>query len=403
MHKLGKGAFGSVHLARCLDSGPEGHPPSRVAIKVIPSVPGPAAANALRRELASLLALRNDRIPRVYDWNVTSGTAFVAMEHYSHGTIRDRILGEELPEEDDVWRLLEDLLVALVALHSASVLHLDVKPSNVLLDGSGGHVLADFGVSETARIGTGIVRRSKGTPGYRAPEQRNEEFSAYGARTDLWGVGATVWSFAVGTAITSAQENGPEGLELAPLRKRRPDLSNTLEWVVTSLLRAEPEERPGSAAQVLEQVREILAESGSRGAAPPAAGEPVSQAELERTLGRVLDPLTAAILEDPGLRSSLRLYPSGEALCLEGEHSYQAFLLIEGAVLVERGGEVVARVSREGELLGEVAALTGRERTASLYADGSVWACALDAPALERLVTDQPAVALRLLRSVAQR
>ena len=154
---------------------------------------------------------------------------------------------------------------------------------------------------------------------------------------------------------------------------------------------------------MLEQVHAILAESGSRGAAPPAAGEPVSQAELATTLGRVLDPLTVAVLADPGLRSSLRLYPSGEALCLEGERSYQAFLLIEGAVLVERGGQVVARVSREGELLGEIAALTGRERTATLYADGAVWACALDAPALERLVTDQPAVALRLLRSVAQR
>lgn len=404
MHKLGKGAFGSVHLARCLDAGPDGNPPERVAIKMIPSAPGPAGAEALRRELASLLALRDARIPRVYDWNVTSGTAFVAMEHYSHGTIRDHILGEALPEEEEIWRLLEDLLAALVALHSASVLHLDVKPSNVLLDGRGGHVLADFGVSEAARIGSGIVRRSKGTPGYRAPEQLNEEFGAYGARTDLWGVGATVWSFAVGAAITSAHETGPRArLGLAPLRKSRPDLSNSLEWVIGSLLHAQPEERPGSAAQVLEQVRAILAEAASRGAAPPAAGEPVSPPDLERTLGRVLDPLTLAVLEDPRLRDSVRLYPPGEALCLESEHSYQAFLLLRGAVLVERGGQVVARISREGELLGEIAALTGRARTASLYADGAVWACALDAPDLERLVTDRPAVSLRLLRSVAQR
>ena len=401
MHKLGKGAFGSVHLARCIDADRDEAPPERVAIKMIPSIPEPAGAAALRRELASLLALRDPRIPRVYDWNVTTGTAFVAMEHYSHGTIRDRILGATLPEEEEVWRLLEDLLGALVALHSASVLHLDVKPSNVLLDGAGGHVLADFGVSEAAHIGTGIVRRSKGTPGYRAPEQRDEHFGAYGARTDLWGVGATAWSFAVGAAIGSAHERDPAGL--APLRRHRPDLSNTLEWLIASLLRAKPEQRPGSAAQVLEQVRALLGEAAPRGAAPPAAGEAISSEDLEHTLGGVFDPLTLAVLEDPRLQAAVRLFPSGEALCLEGERSYQAYLLLRGAVLVESGGDVIARVDREGELLGEIAALTGRPRTASLYADGPVWACVLDAPDLERLVTERPAVALRLLRSIAQR
>jgi serine/threonine protein kinase len=406
MHSLGTGAFGSVHLARCLDAGAPGAPPERVAVKVIPSAPGPAAGQALRRELASLLALRDERIPFVFDWNVTSGTAFVAMEYYSHGTIRDQILAEGLPEEEEVWRLLEDLLAALSALHSASVLHLDVKPSNVLLDGRGGHVLADFGVSEAARVGKGVVRRSKGTPGYRAPEQRDEQFGAYDARTDLWGVGATVWSYAAGTPISGTREKvRADGTHegIGPLRSARPDLSRTLEWVIGSLLKAEPAERPGSAAQVLEQVRAILAEAASRGAAPPAAGERVTEPDLERTLGRVLDPLTFAVLREPNVRGSVRRYPSGEALCLEGEHSYQAFLLLRGTVLVERGGAVVARISREGELLGEIAALTGRERTASLYADGPVWACALDAAELERLVTDRPAVALRLLRAMARR
>ena len=47
-------------------------------------------------------------------------------------------------DEAQTWRLITDLLSALSAAHRASILHLDVKPSNVLLDGNGGFVLTDF-------------------------------------------------------------------------------------------------------------------------------------------------------------------------------------------------------------------------------------------------------------------
>ena len=90
-------------------------------------------------------------------------------------------------------------------------------------------------------------------------------------------------------------------------------------------------------------------------------------------------------------------------LCAEGEHSYYAFLLLRGTVRVEQFGREVTRVSREGSFLGEMATLTSMPRTASMRAAGTVWAVVLNAAELERFVTSNPAMGLRVIRSLARR
>jgi CRP-like cAMP-binding protein len=87
----------------------------------------------------------------------------------------------------------------------------------------------------------------------------------------------------------------------------------------------------------------------------------------------------------------------------EGERSYYAFLLLRGTVVVSKGGREVARVSGEGRFLNEVATLTGLPRSATMHAVGTVWACVLNAAELERFVTCNPAIGLRVIRSLAVR
>jgi serine/threonine-protein kinase len=407
MKRLGNGRFGSVFLARRLDPAAGASadaPPERVAVKVFPC--RRREADALRRELAALLAIRHPRVPRLHDWSTAGEHAFVAMDHFERGSLAARFGAGPQPDEDEVWQLMEDLLEALAVAHRASILHLDVKPSNVLLGDGGRFALADFGICEAARGGA-LAPRAKGSAGYRAPEQQERRYAAVDARSDLFGVGATVWAFAAGVDLKRPLRPAraaprPAGAALPELAGVRGDLSPSLHWMVSELVRLDPDERPGSASEALARLRGITGPAEPPHADLAALGERVVGDDVGALLGQLVDPVTIHLCRDPELRCRIVRLAPGELLCSEGDASDSAFLLLRGAVLDERGGRPPLRVCREGELLAAEAALSGRPRS-SLYADGPAWVCVLNAARFERLVADHPALALRLLRSMAER
>jgi hypothetical protein len=411
MKQLGKGSFGSVFFARCLDADAwrDDVPPERVAVKVLCTPRRQSPVNLLKRELSALLAMQHDRIPRVYDWSIEGDHAFVVVEYFPSGSLKDVMPFPNPVEEAAVWRLLADLLAALDAAHKASILHLDIKPANVLLDGNGGYVLTDFGVSQASRMNRGMIPMSVGTPGYQAPEQRRGEFAKYDLRTDLWGVGATVYSMATGINLAEREDLIQEGSQgeshgLPPISDSRASFSKELEDVVMSMLHIEPARRPGSVAEVLARVQAIVTGSGfGADTTAVARRSNLDDAEVEALIEGLVDPLMLSICRGRGFDRYFVKFEDGEALCSEGENSYYAFLLLRGAVRVSREGREIALVSREGTFLGEVAALTGLERTATMTAVGTVWACVLNAAELERFVTSNPAIGLRVIRDMAHR
>jgi serine/threonine protein kinase len=408
--RLGKGSFGSVFFARCLDHDRrrDDSPPERVAIKILGDAKG-ASSDLARRELAALLAIQHDRIPRVYDWRLDVSPAFVVMEYFPEGSLRDQMTLAGPAEEDQVWRLLGDLLSALDIAHRASLLHLDIKPANVLLDGRGGFVLTDFGVAQASRISRGVLPFSVGTRGYQAPEQRNERFDQYDLRTDLWGVGVTAWAFATGVNLAErgdlVRTDGDDQIYGLPaLSERRLTCSPELEEVIMSMLFLDPARRPGSVAEVQARVTAAVSgwafESATYAASRRSNLDDVALTQLIESL---VDPLLIDLCKRPGLRPYFVKFEDGEQMCGEGEHSYYAFLLLKGSVTVSRAGRELARVEREGSFLSEVATLTSLPRTASMHAAGAVWAVVLNAAELERFVTANPAIGLRFIRTLAHR
>jgi len=406
MRPIGRGVGGAVFLARCLDrgDGPDA-PPEAVAIKMLGMGATGDRSQSLRRELAALLALRHDRIPRVHDWDLDGPIPFMAVDHFGAGDVRELVAAGPAPEPT-VWRLLHDVLSALVAAHCASILHLDVKPANVLLDGEGGFVLSDFGISQAARMGQGILPRGLGAPGYQAPEQRTRRFDRFDVRTDLWGAGATAWSLATGIALgeqlhllrdpSSGAEHG-----LPPPQELGIVLSPPLERLLMGLLALDPARRSGSAAEVLACVQASL---GGAPRAPRGRGRGnLASTEVDALVGGLVDPLHLALCGEPGFARFLARYEDGEALCREGDRSFHAFLLLRGRVRVERAGRAAVVEAREGAFLGEVSTLTGLARTATIVADGRVDVAVLNGAELEDLVSRHPAVATRLLRALAQR
>ncbi len=417
LRRLGRGGFGSVFLARCLDAKKapgEDAPPPLVALKVMARPDDPQARNSLKRELAALLAVRNDRIPKVYDWNLDGETCFAAIQYYPAGSLADAwpFLGRLSPEQ--TWRLLSDLLQALGAAHRASVLHLDVKPSNVLLDGNGGYVLTDFGVSHSSRMSKGLLHQGQlsiglGTHGFRAPEQATAKVQNFDLRTDLWGVGATAWALFTGIdlnkrhdVLRTREQGNIFGLQA--LSDVALDCPPPLEEIIMELLYIDPTRRPGGTAEVLARIQAIASGFGLDTATLAASRRSqVDPAEIEGVIDGLVDPLWASICRSPGFDRYFVKFEDGETIAAVSDLAQHTVLMLTGRVRVEMDGQVIATETREGTFLGAISTLTGARRSATLRAEGPIWCCLFNEAELEQLVTCNPAVAVRMVRSMADR
>lgn len=412
--RIGRGGFGSVFLATRVNA--QGRvtgdqrdglplPPDVSAVKVFHAPEGFDAHELLKRELASMLPMRCDRVPAVFDWDVDGPLPFVAETYFSGGSLSTCLRTDGALAEAAAWRLLLDLMTALAAAHCDALLHLDVKPGNVLLDGQGGFALIDFGISQGARVGSEIVATGRGTVGYQSPEQEDESTDVFDARTDLWGAGATIWTAVTGIKLDRnphlrlAKETPENIYGLPPPSRLGAMLSAELEATIMDLLAIRPARRPGGAA-------EVLARIGRRGRA--AGGElpvplPPDDAEANAVFAGLLDPLWASVCASADTLRHVVRFRAGELLCSAGERSHHAWVLLRGQVRVERGEQLLTVCEREGTFLGEVSTLTGSGRTASMRAEGDVWALLFNAAQLEDFITAHPAVGMRLIHTLATR
>ena len=386
---LGQGGSGSVYRAICLD--PSRGLPNWVAVKTLVGLDDRISDLTLRRELSSLLALESSRTPKVYDWHIDSEPRFVVMEYFPHGSLNRLLAKVGRLDVPQCWALMQDLLEAIRDAHQASVLHLDIKPGNVLLDTHGRYVLTDFGISQGAlmnassRMPTGV-----GTRGYQAPEQRWRAPALYDMRTDLYGLGATIWAACTGINLASQKaselwaKTRDEPFGLPPVSRFLQFCPSQFEDVVMALLRQQPRDRPGGAAEVLKMVEEGIKGTTTPHSSPGDVVTPQERREVARSL---LDPVWATVFKVEQAGQCMR-FAEGTVLAEEGEESYRTYILLTGRV---------------GAFLGEVATLTGRKRTATMKAETEVVAHALNASQLEQLVTGNPAVGIRLIRAMAER
>ncbi len=405
IRKLGHGGFGSVYLAETLN--PDNDIPTQVVLKFY-HVPRTGDQRSLfRREVSSLLALKHDRIIRLYDWRFSQNACFLTLEYYPAGSLLDveYFLGKPINEET-LTRVVGDLLSSLNAAHQASILHLDIKPANVLRDAAGGYVLTDFGISQGTLVSHYMVETGVGSPGYQAPEQRECNRRWIGPRTDLYGVGATAWSLYTGLRLDHRPEYiGPiqqaGGSALPPVSKIR-ECPPDLEAFIQKMTAFTPTDRPGGAAEAL-----ALLQSSSRTKArvrsEVARLYQTGHPQVTKVIDNLVDPLWANICSAPRPKLNYLLFHDGDALCAEGEHAYHTYVLMAGTVRVELSDGRIARESREGSFLGENATLTGQPRTATLVAEGDVWVLVFNAAEFEQFVVAYPAVAIRLIKTLAVR
>lgn len=407
--RLGGGAFGQVYLARSENAEPS--VPARLAIKLFGVPQDGQAREILCRELASLMRMQHDRIPRVWDWSdAGSEKNFIAMEHYPNGNLTALIQQGPLPQAR-VLELLVDLLTAILEAHRNSVLHLDIKPSNVLLDAGGRFALGDFGISQALNVRGDNYPVGLGTLGYNAPEQlRYVQAAAPGplldffdVRTDLFSVGATVWSALVGVDLSRkgvlAGLPSPEaGYGLPDPRKLVP-VDAALAELVMEMLQIHPSRRPGGAAEALAR-----ADALRKGVAPPAPEfkrPRPDRLEAVKVLEGLIDPVLVSYSRSAAVLESVVQFEPGYIIAREGDNSHFALMLLRGTVDFLRDGHVINSIAQEGSCIGEVSTLTDGHRTATMVARDVVWAVVLAQAELEGMIARHPEIGLRIMKSLA--
>ena len=237
VQRLGEGGMGVVHLA--LDRHGRA-----VAIKVLRQhiAHDPDARARLIREVSTLSRIASPRVAPIIDADVDGHTPYIVTRYVPGPSLDDHVAERGLLPPGELHRVASGLAEALDAIHSAGVVHRDVKPGNVLLV-DGDPVLIDFGIAHVAddiRLTmTGLVM---GTPGYLAPEVVGGEDVT--PATDWWGWAATTAFAASGTPPFGT---GPMSAVLARVSAGDPDLEAVdprIEPLLYAALSPNPGERP---------------------------------------------------------------------------------------------------------------------------------------------------------------
>ncbi len=201
VRELGRGGMGVVYLAERLGTDFQ----QRVAIKCLPWRSDPAAEARLERERKILARLRHPRIARLIDGGTEQGRPWLAME-YVEGVPFDRALaGRSLRERLGLWLKVAE---AVAHAHAALVVHRDLKPGNILVDGAGEPHLLDFGVAGLLESGSELTgwHGLPFTPRYASPEQIRGEPASTGA--DVFALGVLLYE-AVAEAWPFGHERDP--------------------------------------------------------------------------------------------------------------------------------------------------------------------------------------------------
>jgi eukaryotic-like serine/threonine-protein kinase len=267
--ELGRGGMGVVYLA--IETGLD----RPVALKVLPEAAGPEASAGPRRrwlrEARAVSRVRHPNVVPLYDYGEADGWFFLVLEYVPGGTLKKR-LTEPFPPRVAAG-LMQTIARAVGYIHGRGLLHLDLKPSNILLDceenGPWDRVtprISDFGLA-LPNGGAGASETSlagiRGTPSYMAPEQAPTSRAGVGAAADIHALGAILYELLtarppfLGTSTLETLDQ-VRGQNPVPPRRLNPKLPRDLETIALKCLEKNPSRRYASAGALADDLRRWL-------------------------------------------------------------------------------------------------------------------------------------------------
>ena len=255
---LGSGGFADVFLYQ------QDMPRRAVAVKVLPA--GERDPDLLRMFNAEADVLAHlsahPAIVTVYQAGISAdGRPYIVME-YCPDSLAQRYRIERMPVEE-VMAIAVRLSGALESAHRAGLIHRDIKPSNILITTFGSAVLADFGISSSILRAADSEVLAMSIP-WSAPEVVAEQTGGT-VESEVWSLGATVYSLLAGHSPFERREKGQNTREL--MRRRiaratyvpipRTDVPDALQHVLATAMTREPERRYRSAEDFGEAIRAV--------------------------------------------------------------------------------------------------------------------------------------------------
>lgn len=275
--RRGTGGFGSV--CTCWDLRLQ----RRVAIKRIALADGALTTpDEALAEARTICLLHHPNIVTLYDYESNGAYAYLVMEYVDGlnlGELLARVEGGRLTYEECA-HVLASVARAISYAHENKTLHLDIKPTNIIIDRQGTVKLADFGMADLASV-AGYGDAKGGTVGYMPPEQIRGEL--VDERADVFALAAVVWQalsgkspFLANTPAASLKliERGPS----RSLAKDCPDLPGDVELALLRALSPSPADRP---SDVLELADSILPYLGPEPNGAASLRELLDQAEKD--------------------------------------------------------------------------------------------------------------------------
>ena len=252
MGELGRGSMAVVFRAQDEVLGRE------VALKFISEevVAQQAALEMFQREVRASAQLNHPNIVTIHDVGALGGQAFICMEMVEGRPVNDIIAQQGRLKVLDTLEIIEKVLSALEYAHSKQIIHLDIKPSNIICGENGLVKLMDFGLAKSIAEGTKATMVA-GTPNYMAPEQFTG--NDVNASTDLFAVGATMYEMLSGESpFSGVQRDNPARL----VNEVNPKVPHVLGMLIQRALEFDQSKRMNQAAAMLKPVRKILSSVG---------------------------------------------------------------------------------------------------------------------------------------------
>lgn len=211
------------------------------------------------REAKICARLKHSNIVNIFDFGTSENSFYLAMEYVEGWNLADFIKQNHPLPLPVILFIFHELLNGIQYAHARGVIHRDIKPANIMIGKEGTVKISDFGLATIADFpALTETGGTVGTPAYMSPEQAQGK--KLDPKSDLFSLGTTIYEM-VCTENPFWGENFADSIQLilnkkqTPLIKKREDTPDWLSDLVRKLLEKNPQKRPSSATEIIQQLK----------------------------------------------------------------------------------------------------------------------------------------------------